>query len=136
MMDSKTISPEFSVSAQVAPADMTDLSRQGFGTIICNRPDGEESGQPSADEVRAAAEAAGMRFHFIPVAGGKFPDDAVAAFGEARRSSEGRTLAYCRTGTRAITLDALANPEALPVKTLIERAKAAGYDLSGIRDRL
>lgn len=135
-MKLNVIAPDFAVSGQVAPGDIPDLARQGFTTIICNRPDGEERGQPDAETVRAAAEAAGLAFHHIPVSGGIFPDAAVEAFGAARRLARGKLLAYCRTGTRAATLDALANVEGLPAQALIERACGAGYDLSPLRDRL
>lgn len=135
-MKMNVIAPAFAVSDQVMPGDVADLARQGFASIICSRPDGEEPGQPDADLVRAAAEAAGLSFHHIPVSGGVFPDEAVQAFGAARRSAGGKVLAYCRTGTRAVTLDALANVEGLPAQALIERARGAGYDLSPLRDRL
>jgi sulfide:quinone oxidoreductase len=45
-------------------------------------------------------------------------------------------LAYCRTGTRCITLDTLANPDELTPDERIERAAAAGYDLSALRPAL
>ena len=101
-----------------------------------NRPDGEEAGQPDAAAMRAAATEAGMEFHHIPVSGGAFPDEAIAAFGALRCTAPGKVLAYCRSGTRSITLDALANPEGLDPATLIATAKAAGYDLSALAPRL
>ncbi len=135
-MDIRSISPDFAVAPQIRPVDIPALVQQGFSTLICNRPDAEEADQPSITELRNAAEAAGIAFHHIPVAGGEFPGGAVAAFRAVRRGSEGKVLAYCRTGTRSITLETLANPDGLGASERLERAKAAGYDLTGLTDRL
>ena len=135
-MQIRQIGPDFSVSAQIQPADMAELAHQGFTAIICNRPDGEEPGQPRVDDLREAAQAAGLAFHHIPVSGGTFPAPAVAAFAAVRRGTPGRTLAYCRTGNRSITLETLANPNERDADELLWMAEAAGYDLSGLRDRL
>ncbi|WP_291133260.1 TIGR01244 family sulfur transferase [Erythrobacter sp.] len=135
-MDIRDISPGFAVSPQIAPADMKTLADRGYVAVVCNRPDGEEPGQPPLDELRAAATEAGLAFHHIPVSGGAFPDAAVAAFGAVRRGTQGPLLAYCRTGTRSITLETLANPAGLSAEERLERAKAAGYDLSALAPRL
>ena len=47
-MDIKPLNPGISVSPQIAPGDMAEIAAQGFKAIICNRPDGEEAGQPSS----------------------------------------------------------------------------------------
>lgn len=136
MMDIRKIDETFAVSPQLQRSDLTDVAKAGYTTLVCNRPDGEEDAQPSADEMRAAGEAVGLRFVQIAVSGGAFPKDAIDAFRDVRLGADGPVLAYCRTGTRSITLDALANPDALSVDERIERARLAGYDLSAFRDRL
>jgi sulfide:quinone oxidoreductase len=70
------------------------------------------------------------------VAGGLFPPAAVAAFAAIRRGTHGKVLAYGRTGTRAATLDALANVGGLNVEDRIAHAEAAGYDLSALAERM
>lgn len=135
-MDIRHVAPGFAVAPQPAPGDLSDLAAGGFTTIICNRPDGEDADQPTIADMRAAAEAAGMAFHHIPVSGGAFPDAAVAAFRAVRRGSAGPVLAYCRTGTRSITLDTLANPDGIAPSERIMRAAAAGYDLTHLGDKL
>jgi len=115
---------------------MRELADAGFRIVICNRPDGEEPNQPNVASMRDAAEAAGIAFHHIPVSGGAFSPDAIKAFAKVRVEADGKVLAFCRTGTRSITLDALANIENETADERIERAQRAGYDLSGLRDRL
>lgn len=131
-----SVSDTFAVSPQLEPSDMCGLADAGFGTVICNRPDGEEPGQLPVASMREAAEAAGLAFHHIPVSGGEFPPVAIKSFAKVREEADGKVLAFCRTGTRSITLDALANVEHESAAERINRAQRAGYDLSGLRDRL
>jgi sulfide:quinone oxidoreductase len=136
MMELRKVDDRFAVAAQMQPEELAALAGEGFTTVICNRPDGEEPGQPPIAAMRAAAEGAGMTFHHIPVTGGAFPAEAVAAFADARRGASGKVLAYCRTGMRAITLDTLANVDGLGAAERIARAAAAGFDLSALAGRL
>ena len=135
-MKRSDVSDGFCVAPQIQPEDMQALADAGFRTVICNRPDCEEPGQPPVSAVREAAGKAGVAFHHIPVSGGEFPAAAIEAFARVRKEAEGEVLAYCRTGTRSITLDALANTSGESAETRIERARRAGYDLSAMRDRL
>ncbi len=130
------VTSDFAVAPQLQPNELAGLARHGFMAVICNRPDGEEPGQPPLEEMRRAAQDAGIAFHHIPVSGGVFPPAAIAAFAAVRRGTEGKVLGYCRTGTRSITLDALANIEGLDRDARIRRAKDAGYDLSALAPRL
>ena len=135
-MTSAQVSEAFAVSSQIRPGDLQDIAEAGYRTVICNRPDGEERDQPTAASMQDAAESAGLAFHHIPVSGGEFPPDAVRAFARVREKADGKVIAYCRTGTRSITLDALANTANETADQRIERARRAGYDLSGLRGRL
>jgi sulfide:quinone oxidoreductase len=136
MMELKVIDESLAVAPQMQPEELAAIAAQGFTAVICNRPDGEEPGQPPLDAMRAAAQEAGLAFHHIPVSGGVFPPAAVAAFGAIRRGTPGKVLAYCRTGTRAASLDALANVHGLSVAERIGHAKAAGYDIAGLAERM
>ncbi|GGD65240.1 TIGR01244 family phosphatase [Erythrobacter arachoides] len=135
-MDIRRVDENFAVAAQVAASDMQAIADAGYTDIMCNRPDGEEPGQPPLSDLRAAAEAAGLAFHHVPVAGGMFPPEALAQFARVRREASGPVLAYCRSGTRSMTMDTLANPGGLSVDERMTRAEEAGYDLSGLRGYL
>jgi sulfide:quinone oxidoreductase len=135
-MELRSIDATLAVAAQMQPEELAGLATQGFAAVICNRPDGEEPGQPPLDQMRRAAQEAGLAFHHIPVAGGLFPPAAVAAFAAIRRGTQGKVLAYCRTGMRAASLDALANVRGLSVKDRLANAKAAGCDLSALAEQM
>ncbi len=133
-MDIKRISPDFAVSEQITPADVAELARQGFCTIICNRPDGESDDQPAADAVARAAEEAGIAFRYLPVKGGEIGPEQIAAFGKLLADNKAPILAYCRTGTRSITLWSLVNAPRLRPEVLLATAENAGYDLSRLAE--
>lgn len=103
-MDIKKINDSLSVSPQVTAKDVAAIAKQGFGAIVCNRPDGESADQPAFKEIEAAAEKAGIQVAYIPIGSGKVVDEDADKFGAAIRDLPGPVLAYCRTGTRLATL--------------------------------
>jgi uncharacterized protein (TIGR01244 family) len=135
-MTIKALSPNVSVSPQIQPGDAAAVAEQGFRSIICNRPDGEEPEQPRWDDVRAAAEAAGLQTAHIPVSGKDLTPETVAAFSEALETMPKPVLAYCRTGTRCTILWALSNNGSLTADERIRTAARAGYDLDPWRSAM
>ncbi|MFP2768633.1 TIGR01244 family sulfur transferase [Oceanisphaera sp. KMM 10153] len=135
-MDIKTVTPSFSVADQVTEADLAQLKAAGYRTLICNRHDDEAEGQPAAEMLATEARAQGFDWHWIPISSGQFTDEAVAAFTQALVGKEEPVLAFCRTGTRSITLWALAQAGRQPTMELVRLAAGAGYDLSALAPRL
>jgi sulfide:quinone oxidoreductase len=135
-MELKQVTDDFAVAPQIAVEDAAALAQDGFVAVICNRPEAEEEGQPAMDAIRASLQDAGIAFHHLPVTGGVFPQAAVDAFRAVRLGTKGKVLGYCRTGTRAITLETLANPHGLSAAQRLENASGAGYDLSALAERI
>ena len=132
-MDVRRIDDSFSVSPQIAPADVAALREAGFTLVINNRPDGEEAGQPAAADIEAAARAAGMAYRAIPVSGGFSPAQA-GEMAEAIADAEGPVLAFCRTGTRSTMLWALAQAgQGSDPEEIAAAAARAGYDIAPVR---
>ena len=98
------LSEACSVADQVNPSDARDIAAAGYTTVVCNRPDGEEFGQPTADDVGAACEAAGLGFFVIPIDRSGIRSDMVDSFREIIANSSGPVLAYCRSGQRSSIL--------------------------------
>lgn len=103
-MEYRQITDDYSVSGQITPDEVAAIKAAGFKSVICNRPDDEQHGQPSADSVKSAVEAAGLAFRYIPVISGAMTGDNVADMAEALDEMDGPVFAYCRSGTRCTNL--------------------------------
>lgn len=137
MSEFHAVTPDFSVAAQISIEDVARAAEAGFRTIVVNRPDGEDPGQLTHADLRAAAEAAGLKFVSLPYTG-QTPPGVVAETAQLLAETNGPVLAYCRTGKRSIMAWALA--EALTGSRtpdeIIALASKAGYDLAGARGAL
>ena len=85
-------------------AQLFEFAAQGVTLIINNRPDDEEPGQPKADDMRSAAEAAGLKYEFLPVVGNMISEADVVAFDRFLRELPAPTVAFCRSGNRCSIL--------------------------------
>jgi sulfide:quinone oxidoreductase len=130
-MELKRVNESFSVSAQVNEDDLASLAAAGVKSLICNRPDGEAADQPNVTEIESAAAALGMSLVYLPVVPGDFSARDVDGFLAAMERLPAPVHAYCRTGTRSITLWSLYQHRlGVPVSHLLEAASGLGYDLS------
>lgn len=101
MMRITRISDSYAVCAQISPEQVAQIAAAGFVTIICNRPDNEDPGQPSCAEIAAACEQAGLTLHHVPVTETPISADSVAEHRRIIEASDGPVLAYCRSGHRS-----------------------------------
>lgn len=135
-MNIKPLTDVLSVSPQIAIAELPAIKAQGFRSIICNRPDGEDAGQPSFEDVSVAAKAEGLEVVWQPVV--RVSDEDAQAFAQSLAELPAPTLAYCRSGTRCSTLWALSQAAsgAMSTNEILAATSAAGYDLSGMAQKL
>ena len=116
------------VSGQIRPDEIAALRTQGVALIVNNRPDGEEPDQPLGSEIEEAATVAGIDYRSVPIIRGIGPADA-EAMRNAISSSEGKVLAFCRSGTRSALAWALArNDEGMAREEIEQRLISAGVD--------
>lgn len=139
-MPVRTLTDHHAVSPQIEPGELPALAAEGIGAILCNRPDEEVPEGLRADDLRAAAEAAGLLFAALPARHAEVgPALAARQRAEVARlagASGGTVLAYCASGTRCAILWAFGEAGHRPEEEIIARAAAAGYDLTGLRGRL
>ena len=135
-MDLKRINERVSVSGQIQPEDIPALKAAGFTTIINNRPDGESPDQPAGAEIEAAAKAAGLSYHAIPLGREGVSAEMVAQTKAALAQSSGPVFAFCRSGTRSTTLWALSQAGEQDAGEIISQAAEAGYDMSHLAGHL
>jgi len=129
-LDLKRINDHVSVSGQIRPEDVATLKSLGFATIVNNRPDGEAADQPDGAEIAAAAQAAGLAYHAIPLGREGVNPDLVERTRAVIEGSDGPVFCFCRSGTRSTTLWALSQAGQADAKDIIAQAAEAGYDMS------
>lgn len=132
----KQITSSFSAAPQLTQDDLAAAAKAGYRSIISSRPDGEEAGQPSAEEMARMAGEHGLAFAHVPIVPGKATDADADRMKEALATLPQPTLGFCRSGTRAATLWALAEADRADPATIIAQAKAAGYDLADLTPAL
>ena len=135
-MDFRRINERVSVSPQIRPEDVEVIKAAGFTAIVNNRPDGEAPDQPTGQQIREAAEAAGLAYHEIPLGRDGVSDQMIEATRDVLDNSSGPVLGFCRSGTRSTTLWALSQAGRLPAEEIIEAAGRAGYDVSHLAGHL
>ena len=127
-LDDKTL-----VDGQIAPGDVAALQAQGVTLIVNNRPDGEDDGQPTSDEIEAAANAAGVAYRHVPIARGMGPSDVEAMREAIHAAAGGKKFAFCRSGNRSTLAWAVAKSEDGAARADLERcAEGAGFTLGPI----
>ena len=135
-MDIRPIDDNIAVAPQISPDDIAELARMGFKTLVANRPDREEPGQPAMADIEAAAKEHGLKWVYQPVESGNILDSDVDRFDEMIRDADPPVLAFCRSGTRCTVLWALSSARRESVDNIVGKARNAGYDISGLAPRM
>lgn len=103
-MQVRKLTDAYAVAPQILAADIAAIAADGFRSIMCNRPDGEQPGQTPYAEIAAAAMAQGLAVRHVPVVSGAISPDDVAAFKRAIAELPAPVFAYCRSGARCTNL--------------------------------
>lgn len=135
-MDIKILTKDLSVSPQISVDDVRILAEQGFKSLVCHRPDGEGADQVNFAEIKATAEEFGLVAIHQPVTSGKVTDEDAQTFKQLMSELPKPMFAYCRTGTRCTTVWALAQATEMSTVEILQTAKNAGYDMSGVVRRI
>ncbi len=128
-MDYKVVTDQFAVAPQISPENIEQIKSLGYKVVINNRPDEETPGQPGTDDIRSLCENAGLEYYHLPIMSGTLPVEAIDQTRELLNKIEGPVFAYCRSGTRSITLWALSQMGQQPSDKVISAVENAGYDL-------
>ena len=105
----QALTPDFSVSPQLAPEAMAQAAAAGYKSVINNRPDFEGGpDQPTSTTMEAAAKAAGLEYRHLPVNGAYQSPEQIAAMRELLDELPKPVLAFCRSGARSTNLFAQA----------------------------
>jgi uncharacterized protein (TIGR01244 family) len=99
------IGDDVCAAGQLDPSAMQAIAEAGFQSVVNNRPDFEGGpDQPTSAAIQAAAEAAGLRYAFLPVSGGYQSPEEIARFKALLDELPRPLLAFCRSGARSTRL--------------------------------
>ncbi len=130
----RKINDNISVSPQITLDDVAAAKAEGVTLIINNRPDGEDPSAPQSADIEAAASAAGIEYVTIPITHSGFSAPQIDAMIAALAKTKGKTLAYCRSGTRSTLLWSLAQAkQGFAPDEIARLAGNAGYDITPVR---
>ena len=132
-MEIRPLSPRYAVSPQISAEHLPAIAAAGYRTVICNRPDSEVEAGQQTDAIRAAAQAAGLRYEVL-----ELTQETMTPANAARQralidASDGPVLAYCRSGTRCSIVWALGQAADMSPDEILAATSAAGYQLSDMR---
>ncbi|GJM12993.1 MAG: hypothetical protein DHS20C12_13960 [Pseudohongiella sp.] len=126
------VNDQLSISGQLQAADIESLLREGVQLLLCNRPDGEESGQPTFAELAIAAQAVGIEAVHIPFKSGEMHAAQVADMVRLENDNL-RMHAFCRTGNRSFCLHAAAHASSgKPLEEILQQAEKVGIAVKKI----
>lgn len=101
----RVVAPDVCVAPQLTPEAMAEAARQGFKSVINNRPDFEhDREQPTNATIEAAAHAAGLQYRWLPVDGGYQSPEEISAMARLLADLPRPMLAFCRSGARSARL--------------------------------
>ena len=90
---------------QASPEDMAVVAKQGFASVMNNRPDFEHDvDQPTAQSVADAAHAAGMDFYDLPFSALRVTPELLVRFAQMVSQAPKPILLYCRSGARSTAI--------------------------------
>lgn len=89
-----TLTPQLTVAPQIEPSDIEQIAGLGFKSVINNRPDGEESGQPLNQVIEQHADQLGLVYVHLPVVGGQISEAQIHQFGELLQTLPQPILAF------------------------------------------
>ena len=128
------INDQLSVTGQIGLAEIAQFKKDGFVTIINQRPDNEEPGQLDHQTAEAEAKKQGLDYRYQPIVTPAISRKDVTEFRNLL-SEEGKPiLAHCRSGTRCYLMYALTRVlfEGESALTLVAEAAAKGYDIRAL----
>ena len=94
-----------STAPQAIPEDMAVVAKQGFASVMNNRPDFEhDADQPTAQSVADAAHAVGMGFYDLPFSASRVTPELLVQFAQVVGQAKKPILLYCRSGARSTAI--------------------------------
>ena len=128
------VTQKLAVAPQPKLLDFQIFKRQGFTTVVNNRPDGEDPNQLGSAAEAEAARAAGLGYVHIPVTATGMTEDDARRLKEAIEQAPGPVVAHCRSGARSFYLWVLSGDlDSHTDAELLAKAAELGVDTNAAR---
>ena len=128
------VTAKLAVAPQPKLSDFQIFKRQGFTTIVNNRPDGEDPNQLGSAAEAEAARAAGLGYVHIPVTSTGMTEAHARLLKETIKQAPGPVVAHCRSGARSFYLWVLSGDlDPLSDEELLAKATELGVDTNAAR---
>jgi len=128
------VTEKLAVAPQPKLSHFQEFKRQGFTTIVNNRPDGEDPTQLGSAAEEAAARAAGLDYVHIPVTSTGMTEEDARLLKETIERAPGPVVAHCRSGARSFYLWVLSGDlDSHTDAELIAKATELGVDTDAAR---
>ena len=101
---SRPLTPTVSVAGQMNSIKFQELMKQGFKSVIVNRPDQETGNDVSVIQLRTIAEKYHTSVIYQPVISGQLTQQHIEEFSKYYNELPKPILMVCRSGTRSAAL--------------------------------
>lgn len=101
---SKTLNAQVSVVGQMTTDKFQQLIKDGFKSVIVNRPDQEQGNTVSVAQLRQIAEQSQVSVIYQPILSGKISQTDVIEFAKYYNELPKPILMVCRSGSRSSIL--------------------------------
>ena len=131
-MQINNLSGLYNVSPQISVTDLEFLSENGFGKIICNRPDFEVPPSFQSNVIEKVATEIGLSFEYHPLTFENMNAENIEKQMAFIKESERPVLAYCTRGTRCAAIWALGQIGKMSKDEILKTTLESGYNLQGL----
>ena len=131
-MQINNVSGLYNVSPQISVTDLEFLSENGFGKIICNRPDFEVPPSFQSNVIKKVATEIGLSFEYHPLTFENMNTENIEKQMAFIKESERPVLAYCTSGTRCAAIWALGQIGKMSKDEILKTTLESGYNLQGL----
>ena len=131
-MQINNVSGLYNVSPQISVTDLEILSENGFGKIICNRPDFEVPPSFQSNVIEKVATEIGLSFEYHPLTFENMNAENIEKQMAFIKESERPVLAYCTSGTRCAAIWALGQIGKMSKDEILKTTLESGYNLQGL----
>ena len=126
-MQINNVSGLYNVSPQISVTDLEFLSENGFGKIICNRPDFEVPPSFLSNVIEKIATEIGLSFEYHPLTFENMNTKNIEKQMAFIKESERPVLAYCTSGTRCAAIWALGQIGKMSKDEILKTTLESGY---------